>query len=107
MSVVEENKGDYKKSLIYRKESGQWKDSLNNQSKIWALADYEKKFAVAQKQKQIKVLEVENKLKNTQRNALFFSAIGLLLILTGGVYLYAQKVKNGKTILRQKTNLMN
>ncbi len=105
MSVVEENKGDYKKSLIYRKESGQWKDSLNNQSKIWALADYEKKFAVAQKQKQIKVLEVENKLKNTQRNALFFSAIGLLLILTGGVYLYAQKVKNGKTILRQKNKL--
>lgn len=105
MSVVEENKGNFKKALFYRKESAQWKDSLNNQSKIWALADYEKKFAVAQKQKQIKVLEVENELKNAQRNTLFFSAIGLLLILTGGVYLYAQKVKNGKTILRQKNKL--
>ncbi|WP_291151631.1 tetratricopeptide repeat-containing sensor histidine kinase [Flavobacterium sp. UBA7680] len=105
MSVVEENKGDFKKALFYRKESAQWKDSLNNQSKIWALADYEKKFAVAQKQKQIKVLKVENELKNAQRNTLFFSAIGLLLILTGGVYLYAQKVKNGKTILRQKNKL--
>lgn len=105
MAVVEENRGDYKKALVYRKESTQWKDSLNNQNKIWAVADFEKKFAVAQKQKQIKVLEVENKLKNTQRNGFFFAAIGLLLILTAGVYLYGQKVKNAKTILLQKNKL--
>lgn len=105
MAVVEENRGNFKKSLVYRKEFEQWKDSLTNQNKIWALADYEKKFAVAQKQKQIKVLEVENQLKNTQRNSLFFSAIGLLIILTGGVYLYAQKAKNGKIILTQKNKL--
>lgn len=105
MAVVEENRGNYKKALEYRKEFEKWKDSINNQNKIWEVADYEKKFAVAQKQKQIKVLEVENRLKDTQRNVLFFSAIGLLLILTGGVYLYAQKVKNGKTILRQKNKL--
>ncbi|WP_121329975.1 MULTISPECIES: ATP-binding protein [unclassified Flavobacterium] len=105
MSVVEENKGNLKEALAYRKEASQWKDSLNNQSKIWAVADFEKKFAVAQKQKQIKVLEVENKLKKTQRNGFFFAAIGLLLILTAGVYLYAQKVKNSKTILLQKNKL--
>lgn len=105
MAIVEENKNDYKKALIYRKESAQWKDSLNNQNKVWAVAEFEKKFAVAQKQKQIKVLQVENKLKNTQRNVLFFSAIGLLLLLTAGVYLYGQKVKNSKTILRQKNKL--
>jgi signal transduction histidine kinase len=105
MAVVEENRKDFKKALEYRKESEDWKDSLNNQNKIWAVADFEKKFAVAQKQKQIKVLEVENKLKNTQRNGFFFAAIGLFLILTGGVYLYAQKVKNAKTILLQKNKL--
>jgi signal transduction histidine kinase len=105
MAIVEENRGDYKKALVYRKESEQWKDSLNNQNTIWAVADFEKKFAVAQKQKQIKVLQVENKLKNTERNSLFFAAIGLLLILTGGVYLYGQKVKNAKTILLQKNKL--
>ncbi|RXM46562.1 tetratricopeptide repeat-containing sensor histidine kinase [Flavobacterium sp. YO64] len=105
MATVEENKGNFKKALEYRKESERWKDSLNNQSKIWAIADFEKKFAVAQKQKQIKVLEIENKLKNSQRNGLFFSAIGLLLIITGGVYLYAQKVKNSKIILQQKNKL--
>jgi len=105
MAVVEENRGNLKKALIYRKELEQWKDSLHNQNKIWAVADFEKKFAVAQKQKQIKVLKVENKLKNTQRNGLFFSAIGLLLILTAGVYLYGQKVKNAKIILLQKNKL--
>jgi signal transduction histidine kinase len=105
MAAVEENRGNYKKALEYRKEAEQWNDSLNNQNKIWAIADYEKKFAVAQKQKQIKLLKVENKLKNTERNSLFFAAIGLLLILTGGVYLYGQKVKNTKIIVLQKNKL--
>lgn len=105
MAVVEENRGNFKQALIYRKESEQWKDSLNNQNKIWAVADFEKKFAVAQKQKQIKVLEVENQLKKSQRNWLFFSAICLLFLLTAGVYFYAQKVKNAKIILLQKNKL--
>lgn len=105
MAVVEENRGNFKQALAYRKESEQWKDSLNNQNKIWAVADFEKKFAVAQKQKQIKVLEVENQLKHNQRNWLFFSAMGLLILLTAGIYFYAQKVKNAKIILLQKNKL--
>jgi K+-sensing histidine kinase KdpD len=105
MAVVEENRGNYKQALAYRKESEQWKDSLNNQNKVWALADYEKKYAVAQKQKQISVLKIENKLKETQRKTMFFSTLGLLLLLSGGVYAYAQKVKNAKIILTQKEKL--
>ena len=105
MAVVEENRGNFKQALAYRKESEQWKDSLNNQNKIWSVADFEKKYAVAQKQKQISVLKVENELKNTQRNTMFFSTIGLLLLLTGGVYVYGQKVKNAKIILSQKEKL--
>ncbi len=105
MAFVEENRGNFKQALIYRKEYEQWKDSINNQNKVWAVADYEKKYAVAQKQKQIKVLEVENQLKNSQRNWLFFSAICLFLLLTTGVFFYAQKVKNAKIILLQKNKL--
>nr|WP_315144544.1 tetratricopeptide repeat-containing sensor histidine kinase [uncultured Flavobacterium sp.] len=105
MAAIEENIGNFREALAYRKESEQWKDSLNDQNKIWALADYEKKYAVAQKQKQISVLKVENELKNTQRNTMFFSTIGLLLLLTGGVYVYGQKVKNAKIILSQKEKL--
>lgn len=105
MSAVEENRGNLKEAIVHRKEFDRWKDSLNNQNKVWALADYEKKYAVAQKQKQIKVLKVENQLKNSQRNWLFFSAISLLLLLTIGIYLYVQKVKNAKIILLQKNKL--
>lgn len=105
MAVVEENRGNFKNALAYRKESEQWKDSLNNQNKVWALADYEKKYAVAQKQKQISVLKIENQLKETQRKTMFFSTLGLLLLLSGGVYAYAQKVKNAKIILTQKVKL--
>lgn len=105
MATVEENRENFKQALIYRKEFEQWTDSLNNQNKIWAVADYEKKYAIAQKQKQISVLKIENKLKETQRKTMFFSTLGLLLLLSGGVYAYAQKVKNAKIILTQKEKL--
>ncbi|WP_246022108.1 tetratricopeptide repeat-containing sensor histidine kinase [Flavobacterium cellulosilyticum] len=105
MAAVEENRSNYKQALVYRKEFEQWKDSLTNQNKIWAVADYEKKYAVAQKQKQISVLNIENKLKNTQRNSLFYAALGLLVLLIGGVIIYAQKVKSAKIILQQKNKL--
>jgi len=105
MAIVEENRGNYKQALIYRKESEQWQDSLNDQNKVWAVADYEKKYAIAQKQKQISVLQVENKLKETQRKTMFLSTLGLLLVLSGGVYAYALKVKNAKIILSQKEKL--
>ncbi|HEX9152861.1 MAG TPA: tetratricopeptide repeat-containing sensor histidine kinase [Flavobacterium sp.] len=105
MAAVEENRGQFKLALVYRKEYEKWKDSLNNQNKVWAVADFEKKFAVAQKEKKITVLEVENKLKKTQRDGLFYSAILLLILLTAGVYFYGQKVKNSKIILAQKEKL--
>lgn len=105
MAVIEEDRGNLKTALVYRRETERWNDSLNNQNKIWTVADFEKKVAVAQKQKQIKVLEVENELKISQRNWLFFSAISLLLLLIAGVYFYAQKVKNAKIILLQKNKL--
>jgi signal transduction histidine kinase len=105
MAVVEENRGNYKKALVYRKEAEQWKDSLNDQNKVWAVADFEKKYAVAQKQKQISILNVENKLKITQRNNLFFASLGLLALLIAGVFVYGQKVKNAKIILLQKNKL--
>lgn len=105
MAAVEENRDNFKQALVYRKEFEKWKDSINDQNKIWAVADFEKKFAVAQKQKQIKVLEVESELKESQRNWLFFSAISMFLLLTAGVYFYAQKIKNAKIILLQKNKL--
>ncbi|HLA56606.1 MAG TPA: tetratricopeptide repeat-containing sensor histidine kinase [Flavobacterium sp.] len=105
MAVMEENRKNYSKSLIYRKEYEQWADSLNNQNEVWGIAELEKKFAVRQKQKQVDILVGENKLKVAERNALTYASAVLLVILSTGVYLFQQKVKSNKIILMQKTEL--
>jgi signal transduction histidine kinase len=105
MAIVEENRKNFEQALIYRKEVERWNDSLTDQNKIWAVADVEKKFAIKQKQKEIKVLEVENEIKNTERNGLFIEAVLLLSMFGIGIYFYRQKIKTNKIILVQKENL--
>lgn len=105
MAVVEENRKDLTKSLVYRKEYEKWKDSLNNQQKIWNVAQFEKKLAINEKEKQIKLLETENKLKSSQRNNLIISSFLLTLLLISGTVFYVQKSKNLKTIHSQKEEL--
>ena len=56
MAVVEENRKNFEKALVYRKEAEKWNDSLTDQNKIWAVAEVEKKFAIKQKQEEIDVL---------------------------------------------------
>lgn len=105
LAIVEENKNNLEKSLLFRKEAEKWNDSLTDQNKIWALAEVEKKFAIKQKQKEIEVLEVKNEIRETQRNGLFIIALLLLIIFSIGVYFYLQKIKKNKIILAQKENL--
>ncbi|MDY0780295.1 tetratricopeptide repeat-containing sensor histidine kinase [Tenacibaculum sp. IB213877] len=105
MSVVEENRKDFEKALKYRKEAEIWKDSLNNQNKIYAVAQKEKEFAVQQKQNEVDILQVQNELKETQRNIFLYSAIGLLALLVIAVYFYREKVKSNQIIAAQKETL--
>lgn len=105
MAAIEENRKNFEKALVYRKEAEVWNDSLTDQNKIWAVADVEKKFAINQKQKEIKVLEVENEIKKTQRDGLFIVAALLLSMFGIGLYFYRQKIKTNKIILAQKENL--
>lgn len=105
MAVVEENRKDFQKALNFKKEAAQWKDSLNNQNRIYEVAKKEKEFAVAAKQKEVDLLQVENKLKETQRRIFLFSAIGLLLFLGIGAYFFREKVKTNKIIAAQKETL--
>nr|BFF37011.1 tetratricopeptide repeat protein [Tenacibaculum mesophilum] len=109
MSVVEENRKNFAKSLAYRKEFEKWKDSLTNQQKIWSVAQFEKKLAINQKQKEIDLLASQNKLKESQRNNLLISSFLLLFLLIISVYFYIQKNKNHQIITRQKEelNLLN
>ena len=105
MAVVEENRKNFPLALTYRKEYEIWKDSLNDQNKVWAIADLEKKFAVKQKQKEVNVLAAENKAKIAERNGFLISSVLLFVLLGTGVYFYRQKIRNSKIILAQKNEL--
>ena len=105
MAVVEENRKNIAKALVYRKEFEKWKDSLNNQHKIWGVAQFEKKLAITHKQEKINNLESENKIKRTQRNGFILSSFLLLLLLFTGIYFYFQKNKSHKIITSQKDKL--
>ena len=91
--------------MIYREDFEKWNDSINDQNSIWAIADFEKKYAVGQKQKQIKVLKVENKAKISQRNNFVITTILLFILLIAGIVLLIQKIKINKIILLQKVEL--
>lgn len=105
MAVVEKNRNHFAKALIYREEYDQWKDSLNNQNKIWEVAELEKQFAIKQKQKEVGLLQAENRIKIAERNGFFYSSIVLLLLLGTAVYFYREKIKTNKIILTQKEAL--
>ena len=90
---MEENRKNFPSALVYRKEYESWKDSLNDQNKIWAVADIEKKFAVKQKQKEVNVLEAENKLKVAERNGFFISSVLLSNLVWSRIYFYTTKNK--------------
>ncbi|OEJ99437.1 histidine kinase [Flavivirga aquatica] len=105
MAIVEENRKDFKKALVYRKEYEKWKDSLNDQNKIWEVAQLEKQFAVKEKQKEVSLLQTENKAKIVERNGLFYSALILLFLLGTTIYFYKEKIKTNKIIVAQKEGL--
>jgi len=105
MAVVEENRKKFEQALKYRKEHEQWKDSLNDQNKIWQVAEFEKKFTVNEKQKEVIALEAKNKIERAERNKFLFAAVLLLLLLGTGFYFYREKVKANKIIISQKEDL--
>jgi signal transduction histidine kinase len=105
LAVIEENRNEFKTALAYRKEAEIWKDSLNDQNKVWALAQLEKKFALKEKEKEIYILETENKIKRIERNGLLYSTILLSALFGISIYFYRQKIKRNKIILAQKEEL--
>lgn len=105
MAVIEENRNNLSLALKYRKEYEVWKDSLNNQDKVWVIAETEKKYAVKEKEKEIDLLEAENKLKNAEKNGLIVISILLLVLFGTAIYFYKLKIKQNKIIVFQKEKL--
>lgn len=105
MAIVEENRKNFLKSLTYRKEYEQWKDSLTDQNKIYEVAQMEKQFAVKEKQKEVILLQAKNRIKIAERNGFLYSAIILLLLLITLFYSYRGKIKRNMIITAQKESL--
>lgn len=105
MAVVEENRKDFVAALQYRKEFEQWQDSVNDQNKVWTIAEMEKNFTVMQKQKEVDLLSAENKLKAAQRNTLLAILVLSVSLLIAGSYFYIEKNESNKIILAQKQQL--
>ncbi|WP_343634182.1 tetratricopeptide repeat-containing sensor histidine kinase [Fluviicola sp.] len=105
MAVAEENRKRYDKALAYRKEYENWKDSLNDQNKIYEVAQIEKRLALEHEHQRVKLLETENKLKQARLNTYLFAALFLLAVIIFGTYFYRQSVLRSRVILRQKQEL--
>ena len=58
-----------------------------------------------EKQKEVNILQVKNKLQATQRTIFLYAAIGLFILLSTSFYFYREKVKRNKIIAHQKENL--
>ena len=107
MAAVEENRKQFAKSIQYRKEFEQWKDSIWNRDKVWSLAKQQKEFAVKEKQQEVRLLQIDKKYqkaeikrKNWQRNLFIVASIMLLLFLGIGAYFYRQRVKQKKELAK-------
>lgn len=105
MAVVEKDRNDFKKAFQYKTEQEKYTTQLNNQNKIYEVAQLEKRFAIEQKEKELDVLEAENKAKSAQRNGLLLSAAVLVLLLSTVFYFYREKVKSNKIITTQNNDL--
>lgn len=105
MAVVEENRKRYDHALVYRKEYENWRDSLNDQNKIYEVAQIEKRLALEHEKQHIKLLQTENKLKQARLNTYLFAALFLLVVIIFGTYFYRQSVLRSRVILRQKQEL--
>ncbi|MET0463221.1 MAG: tetratricopeptide repeat-containing sensor histidine kinase [Chitinophagaceae bacterium] len=92
---LEEDRGEYKKSLESFKRSGALSDSLFSQDKKNEIAELEGQYKLTLKDKEIAI----NKLMlGSQRKTLWGLAAGILLLCVIGILLYRQNR------IRQKTN---
>lgn len=105
MAVVEENRKRFDLALNYRKEYESWTDSLNDQNKIYEVAQIEKRLAIEHEKQRVKLLETENKLKQARLNTYLFAALFLLAVIIFGTYFYRQSVLRSRVILKQKQEL--
>lgn len=112
MAVVEENRNAFKKALEYRKEYEKIVKELWDRDKVWELAEQEKHYEVSLKEKEIAVLEEQDKTRQAefksqrlQRNYSLGAAILLLCVALGMVIGYRKVQQSNQLISSQRNEL--
>ncbi len=105
MAVVEENRGDLKAALTYRKEYEKIQKELWDRDKVWELAEQEKEFEVSLREKEIALQQAEIRSKSWQRNTAFVFGLVAVIVLTLTGYAYRRIRQANLTIADQNQEL--
>jgi signal transduction histidine kinase len=112
MSVVEENAGNIALALDYRKEYDGIRDSLDSRDRLWTIAKEEKEFAVGLKNKEIALVEKEKAIKVKQlqskkreRNLFLIATLVLAFFLVAIAFLFKRSISKKKIIEHQRLKL--
>ncbi len=105
MYQIEKYLQNPEKAYQYIEAYNEARDAENDQNEIAKVLKLEKQIAVEQKQREVSLLEAENKVKEAQKDGLMLSSVILLLLLGTGVYFYREKVKSNTIISAQKEDL--
>lgn len=105
MAVVEENRGDLKAALAYRKEYEKIQKELWDRDKVWELAEQEKEFEVSLREKEIALQQAEIRTKSWQRNTAFVFGLVAIIVLALTGYAYRRIRQANLTIADQNQEL--
>ncbi len=114
LSEIYETLGNYQKSLLYYKHYRVLKDSIFNEKSEETLADFQTKYKISKKEKEIKILKQEKKLneyklkKQTLIRNIFILGFIVVIILIGLIiYAYILKKNANKILTQQKAQIQS
>ncbi|MCG8578142.1 MAG: ATP-binding protein [Flavobacteriales bacterium] len=112
LAIVAENESDYESALNYRKDYENWIDSVWNQTRIWELAESEKKLELGFKEREINLIEREKefkerqlRIKNKQERILITFLVILLVFFLTSIFFFWRSVKRNRVIESQRQKL--
>ena len=112
MAVVEENRNDYKKAIGFRKEYEAIQKELWNRDKVWELAEKDKQYEVNLRDKEIAVLEEQERtqkaeLTSQQWQINTYLSVAFFLFVIAGIsgWGYRKVKRSNRLIFHQKKEL--
>lgn len=90
-SMILEAKGDYKEAFKQHQQYIELKDSVYKSNYDVKMSTMSSLFELESKQSKISLLEKDNKIKQSQRNLVLISSIGLLILVVSGLWFRNQR----------------